>query len=403
MNTVDLVRFSARSLGGHRLRASLSLTGVAIGVASVILLTSLGEGARLYLTGEFAALGSNLLIVVPGKTETEREAPLFSEAPHDLTLQDTEAILRRSPRIVRAAPISLGSAMAAHGGREREVTVVGTTADFQTIRKIQVTTGRYLPPGEVERSIRVCVVGSKVHRELFAGGNPLGEILRIGNERFKVIGAMAPRGMSLGMDLDNMVQIPVAAALALFDRRGLFRIFVEARSHEELRAASDDIVSILKARHEGVEDITVIQQDSIIASLGKILGALTVVLGAIAAISLAVAGIGIMNVMLVSVTERTGEIGLLKALGAESRQVFQVFLVEASLLSIAGGVLGLLAGYGLAALVRYVWPAFPAEPPPWAVVAGVAVAIGVGLGFGSVPARRAARLDPRAALGRRAA
>lgn len=403
MKATDLVRFSARSLQGHRLRSLLSLAGVAIGVASVMLLTSLGEGARLYITGEFASLGSNLIIVVPGKTETEGEAPIFSEAPHDLTLADTEALLRRSHHVARAAPISLGTAMAAHGGVMREVTVIGTTADFQKIRSIELSIGRFLPEGEVDRSARVCVIGAKIHRELFAGQNPLGEILRIGQERFKVIGVMASRGTSLGMDLDEIVDIPVSAALGLFDRRGLFRVFVEARTNEEIDAAASDIVSIIKERHDGVEDITIIRQDSVLSSLGKILSVLTAALVAIGAVSLAVAGIGIMNVMLVSVTERTAEIGLLRALGAQRSQVIQVFLVEASILSSAGGVLGILSGYGLAAVVRSIWPVLPARPPDWAVVAGAVVAIGVGLGFGAMPARRAALLDPKLALGRKGA
>jgi len=403
MNVTDLLRFSSRSLGGHRLRASLSLTGVAIGVASVMLLTSLGEGARRYITREFAALGSNLIIVVPGKTETEGEAPLFSEAAHDLTLEDAHALQRRSARISRVAPISLGTATAAHGKRMREVTVVGTTAEFQKIRKIQVSIGRFLPEEEVDRSARVCVIGATIQRELFEGANPLGEVLRIGEERFKVIGVNAPRGTSLGMDLDEVVDIPVSAALSLFDERSLFRIFVEVRANEEVDAAAADIVSILRERHDGVEDVTIIQQDSVIASLEKILGVLTAALVAIATISLAVAGIGIMNVMLVSVTERTAEIGLLRALGAERAQILTLFLVEATLLSTVGGTLGILAGYGLAAGVRVIWPTFPAHPPVWAVAAGVIVALGVGLGFGAIPARRAARLDPKLALGGRRA
>ena len=403
MSTADLLRFSTRSLRGHRLRSVLSIAGVAIGVASVMLLTSLGEGARRFITGEFAALGSNLIIVVPGKSETEGEAPIFSEAAHDLTLADAEALLRRSPRIARVAPISLGTATAAYGGRMRDVTVVGTTAEFQLIRKLQVAVGRYLPEEEVDRGARVSVIGAKIQRELFAGENPLGEILRIGEERYKVIGVNAPRGMSIGMDLDEVVYIPVSAALRLFDRRSLFRIFVEVRANDQLDAAAADIVSILKERHDGAEDVTIIRQDSVLSSLAKILNVLTAALAAIAAISLAVAGIGIMNVMLVSVTERTAEIGLLRAVGAGRIQILELFLVEASLLSCGGGALGILAGYGLAAVVREIWPALPAYPPTWAVVAGAIVAIGVGLGFGAVPARRAAGLDPKLALGRRRA
>ena len=212
---------------------------------------------------------------------------------------------------------------------------------------------------------------------------------------------MAPRGTSLGFNMDEIVEIPVSAAMALFNRTTLFRIFAEVRSREEMQSAAKDVVSILKERHDNVEDVTVIRQDSVLAAFDKILRVLTSALAAIAAISLGVAGIGIMNVMLVSVTERTAEIGLLKAVGADSRQVLGAFLVEASLLSTIGGALGVAGGYALAALARHLWPALPAQPPGWAVVAALVVAVGVGLGFGAMPARRAARLDPVLALARR--
>lgn len=401
MSAVELLRFAGGSLRGHRLRSVLSLVGVAIGISSVMVLTSLGEGARSYVTGQFASLGSNLIIVVPGKTETESEAPIFSEAPNDLTLEDAEALVRRSPRIVRVAPISYGTAMAAHGELKRQVNVFGTTAEMLKVRKLEVAIGRFLPEGDLDRGARVCVIGAGVQRELFAGENPLGAVLRVGEERYKVIGVLAPRGTSLGFDMDDVVEIPVSSALALFNRTSLFRILVEVRSHEEIEAAAADVVAILKERHDGVEDVTVIRQDSVLAAFGKILGVLTAALAAIAAISLAVAGIGIMNVMLVSVTERTGEIGLLKALGAEKRQIIGVFLAEAALLSSVGGAVGVAMGYALAALVRHLWPNFPAEPPGWAVVSALIVAAVIGVAFGAVPARRAAALDPVLALARK--
>jgi putative ABC transport system permease protein len=400
MTASDLLRFAMRSLRAHRLRSLLSLLGVAIGIASVIVLTSLGQGARTYVVGEFTSLGSNLLIVVPGKTETEAEAPMINEAPNDLTVEDARALARRSRRIVHVAPISLGTAMGAYGERMREITVIGSTAELLDIRKLHVAAGRFLPEGDLDRSARVCVIGAKVQRELYGDENPLGTILRVGEERYRVIGVLAPRGMSLAIDLDNVVQIPVQSALSLFNRRSLFRIFAEVRSHGELVAAAKETIEILKERHGGVEDVTIIRQDSMLSAFGNILSALTAALAAIAAISLAVAGIGIMNVMLVSVSERTGEIGLMKALGAERGQILGVFLAEAAALSSVGGVVGVAAGYALTAGVRSLYPAFPAEPPAWAVVAALFVAASIGITFGALPARRAARLDPVLALAR---
>jgi putative ABC transport system permease protein len=396
----DLVVFSAGALRGHRLRTSLSLLGVAIGVASVVLLTSLGEGARLYVTGEFASLGTNLVIVLPGKTETTGVTPFLTETPHDLTLADCDAILRQVRQVRRLAPLTIGTAPARFGEKSRDVIVAGTTSDFLGVRNIRLRIGRYLPEGEAERGQRVCVLGAKVQRELFGTQNPLGEVLRLGDERFRIIGVMAPRGVSIGMDLDDIVQIPVSPALRMFNQSGLFRILVEVRSSSAIPAAKAAIRELLRERH-GEDDVTLLTQDSVLATFGRILTILTAALVGIAAISLTVAGIGIMNVMLVSVSERTREIGLLKALGVSRRQIVSAFLVEAAMLSTAGGAAGLAAAFALAGLVRGLFPAFPVQPPSWAVFAAVGVSISVGLAFGAMPARRAARLDPIAALARR--
>jgi putative ABC transport system permease protein len=394
----DLLRFSAGALRGHRLRSCLSLLGVAIGVAAVIVLTSLGEGARRYVTGEFTQLGTNLLIVLPGKTETAGTAPIFGGVPHDLTVEDAEAIARRVRQARRVAPIALGEAPARFGEASREITVAGTTAEFLAIRRIQVQLGRYLPPGAAQQAQRVCVLGAKVQRELFRGTNPLGEFLRIGDERFRVIGVMAPRGTSLGLNLDDMVHVPVRSAMRTFNQSGLFRIFIEVTAHDEIDSAKQALIEVIRERHDDVEDITVLTQDSLLSAFGRILLALTAALGGIAAVSLSVAGIGIMNVMLVSVAERTEEIGVLKALGASRAQILMAFLLEAAILSAAGGALGLGAGWLLSRAFMAVYPAFPAAPPSWAVAGAGALSVVVGTVFGALPARRAARLDPVRAL-----
>ncbi len=397
----DLVAFSAGALRGHRLRAGLSLLGVAIGVASVVLLTSLGEGARLYVTGEFASLGSNLLIVFPGKTETTGMSPFVTGAPHDLTLDDAEAILRRVRPARRVAPLVFGGATARYGDRRRDVGVWGATSDMEEVRKIKLRIGRYLPAGETARGQRVCVIGAKIRQELFGAASPLGEVLRLGDERFRVIGVMAARGMSLGVDLDEMVHVPVSRAMKMFNKTSLFRVLVEVSSHEEIPAARASVLEILKERHQGVEDVTVWTQDSVLATFARILALLTAALAGIAGISLTVAGVGIMNVMLVSVSERTREIGLLKAIGVTGRQVVAAFLVEAAILSTAGGVAGLGAAFGLTRVLRALYPSFPARAPDWAVAAAIGVSLAVGLLFGALPARRASRLDPIMALARR--
>lgn len=401
MRAVDLIRYAAGGLRGHRLRAGLSLLGVAIGVGSVIVLTSLGEGARRYISGEFESLGSNLLIVIPGKTETAGLAPLVSTAPHDLTRQDAEALVRRVRSVRRAAPVVVGTAPAVAGERSRDVTVVGTTHEVLRIRRLRMASGRFLPPGQVDGVY--CVLGSKAARELFPGESPLGGLVRIGEWRFRVIGVLAPRGVSIGLDLDDVVEIPVETALRLFNRTTVFRILAEVDSHRELDRARELALEVLKERHGGEEDVTILTQDAVLGSFELILAALTAALAGIAAISLGVAGLGIMNVMLVSVSERTYEIGLMKAVGVTRRQVVGVFLVEAAVLSTLGGVLGLAAGLMAAPVLRSVYPDFPMHAPGWAVGAAVGVSMGVGLLFGWLPAQRAAGLNPVQALMRRKA
>ena len=397
----DLLRFSVGALRGHQLRTALSLTGVAIGVASVVLLTALGEGARRYVTGEFASLGSNLLIVFPGKTETTGLSPFVTGAPNDLTLEDADAIARRVPLARRVAPIVLGGAAARYGDRRRDVGVLGATADMAIVRKIRLSSGRYLPEGEASRGQRVCVIGAKVRDELFGATSPLGEFVRLGDERFRVIGVMVPRGVSMGADLDEMVHVPVSRAMRMFNRTSLFRVLVEISSHEEIPRAKTAVLRLLTERHGGEEDVTVWTQDSVVATFSRILALLTATLAGIAAISLTVAGVGIMNVMLVSVSERTREIGLLKAIGVTGRQVVAAFLVEAAIISTSGGAVGLAAASAGVGLLRLLYPSFPVHAPEWAIPAAVGLALGVGLLFGVAPARRAARLDPITALARR--
>ena len=401
MSFRDLFLFASGGLGGHRLRTVLSLLGVAIGVASVILLTSLGEGARRYITGEFASIGSNLLIIVPGKTETAGFAPLVSTGTHDLTREDAMALALRVPVIRRVAPLVVGTAAVHVGELSREVTVVGTTHEMLAVRHLKMGSGRFLPANVTDAA--VCVLGARVQRELFPDQNPLGKLVRIGEWRFRVIGVIAPRGTSIGMDLDEVVEIPVGTGLRLFNRSGLFRILAEIGSHDQIDSARRATLQVLRERHAGQEDVTVLTQDSVLDTFDKILRVLTAALAGIASVSLGVAGLGIMNVMLVSVSERTREIGLLKAVGVTQGQVVAVFLLEAALLATVGGGLGLLGGVGSGQILQRVYPDFPYATPAWAIPAALAVSCAVGLLFGIVPARNAARLDPVAALMRRKA
>ncbi|MCC6672748.1 MAG: ABC transporter permease [Planctomycetes bacterium] len=401
MRSLDRIAFAWGSLRSYPGRTSLVLLAISIGVAAVLLLTALGDGARRYIVDQFAGLGSNLLIVLPGKTETRGGAPpLVSDMPRDITLDDA-LVLTRHPLIARVAPLAFGLAPVAAQGREREAPILGTTGAMLEIRRLEVAQGRFLSDEDPRQPRAECVLGAKVRRELFGAQGGLGNWVRIGDRRFRVIGVLASKGTSLGIDMDDVVLVPVAAAFALFDKSSLFRIMVQARSREAIPAAKVAVEATLRERHEGEEDVTVITQDALMGTFDAILGMVTLVLAAIAAISLLVAGILILNVMVVVVTQRTAEIGLLKALGGAPRDLRALFLWEAFLLSLLGATVGVAIGYSGAHALGRAWPALAGGPPVWATAAAVLLALGAGLAFGVLPANRAARLDPVRALARR--
>ncbi len=402
MRLADQLDFAWQVVRGYRGRTFLILLAMGIGVAAVVMVTALGEGARLYVLNQFGALGTNLVIVLPGRSETAGAMPgvLIGKTPRDLTLEDALA-LKRSHAIRRFAPLIVGAGDVHVGARLRETPVLGSTAELMAIRGMEVAQGRFLPEGDPRQSQPVCVVGAKVAAELFGARPALGEWLRIGDRRFRVIGIMAKQGESLGFNTDEIVIVPLAAAQALFNTEALFRVLVEAKSREQIAYAKQDIEEIIRLRHEGERDVTVITQDAVLATFDRILRALTLAVGGIAAISLAVAGILIMNVMLIAVTQRRREIGLLKALGATGRQIRLAFFIEAMLLAIGGAAVGLVVGQLGRDVAAQLYPAIPFQAPWWALVAAPATAVITAVLFTVVPARRAARLDPVQALSRR--
>jgi len=402
MRAADVLRFALVALEKYRLRTGLMLLAMAIGVAAVVVLTSLGEAARRYVSGQFASLGTHLLIVLPGRSETTGGAPtmLVGQTPRDLTIADAEA-LKRHRAVRRIAPIMVGSAPVSWGGREREVPIIGSTTELLAVRHWELAQGHFLPPGDPDRAVAVCVIGIKVRNELFGAEPALGKWLRIGDRRFRVIGVLGSEGRSIGVDVQELVTVPVASTQMMFNSPSLFRILVEARSRETIPTVREHILKTIRERHQGEEDVTVITQDAVLATFDRILRALTLTVAGIAAISLAVAGILIMNVMLVAIAQRTTEIGLLKALGAPGRQIVALFLTEATVLSLIGACLGIAVGQAGSWIIGRLYPILPVGAPWWAIAAALAVALATGLGFGALPARRAARLDPVQSLARR--
>ena len=402
MRIGDLLNFAWQVLRGSVARTLLILLAMGIGVAAVVLVTSLGEGARLYVANQFGSLGSNLIIVLPGRSETAGAMPgvLVGKTPRDLTLDDALA-LKRSHAVRRFAPLIVGAGDVRAGSRSRETPVLGTTAEMLDIRHMEMAQGRFLPQGDPRYSQPVCVIGTKVASELFGARPVLGEWVRIGDRRFRVIGVLAKQGESMGTNFDEVVIVPLAAAQALFNTEALFRILVEAKSREQIGDAKADVEEIIRLRHEGERDVTVITQDAVLATFDRILSALTLTVASIAAISLAVAGILIMNVMLIAVTQRRREIGLLKALGATGGQIRLAFFTEAMLLASGGAAAGLAVGELGRSVIAQLYPAIPFQAPWWALVAAPAIALTTAVLFTVAPARRAALLDPVKALSRR--
>jgi len=398
VSPIDLLRFAAEALAQHRRRSGLSLLGVSIGVIAVISLTAFGEGAVRYVGDQFATLGTSLLIVTPGHNETTGGFPGAGGVPNDLTLDDALALQRKIPGVVRMVPIAMTSAPVSRLGRSRQVMVVGSTADFRRVRELTILAGRFLPADvSVERSAPVAVIGKNVARELFGEQPAVGQPIRVGDWRMRVLGVLASRGTQMGIDVDELVVVPVATGMRMANTNSLMRILLELRPHADMQRAKQRVIDIMIDRHDE-QDVTVLSQEAVLDTLSDILRALTAVVASIAAISLTVAGIGIMNVMLVSVSERRSEVGLLKALGATRRQILGVFLVESIMLSSLGGAVGLGLGWLIVETVTAIYPSFPAATPLWAVGAVAAVSMLTGTLFGVLPAWRASRLDPVVAL-----
>jgi len=399
LNLWESVRVAFRVLGENKLRTALTMIGIIIGVFAVISLVSLGHSARLYVADQFAGMGSNLLIVTPGKRETIRSSWIVGAANvHKLTLADSDAIRRRLPSVDAVAPFIIGFGLAKYEGLSRNTMIAGTGPEYPVVRDSPVELGRFFGPDDVDAERHVAILGGRVRTELFGADNPLGRTVDVIGAPFRVIGVLTSRGATLGFDMDDQVFIPVTAARRLFNTDALVEIIARARSNDEVDTADGSIKELLRSRHGGEEDITIISQNQMLSTLNSILDALTFTLVAIATISLIVGGIGIMNIMLASVNERTREIGLRKSVGGRPRDILVQFVVESAVLSLLGGLVGILVTFAALAVARWISPSLPVVITPWAVVLAVTFAAATGIFFGVYPARRASRLSPIEAL-----
>lgn len=396
MRALDLLAFAFGAVRAHRQRSLLTVLGFAVGIATVILLTALGEGVRQFVVGEFTQFGTNLLGVFPGKTSTFGGSPGTISSTRPLALDDALAIARLT-RVEGVVPVVQGNASVKYGARSRRTNVFGVSGQVPRVWRADVAFGRFLPDASLAHARSFAVLGARMRRELFGDENPLGARIRIGTASFRVVGVMQPKGQLLGFDLDDTLFIPVIRAQELFNHEGVMEIDVLFRAGERSADVAADITRLLVARH-GQEDFSITTQDKMLEVLGSVIRVLTAGVAAIGAISLLVGAVGVGTIMTIAVTERTAEIGLLRAIGARRRTVLGGFLSEAAALGALGGLAGLVLAGTLLGALSVALPALPLRIA-WPYVAGaLGLSVFIGLAAGSLPAARAAALDPLTAL-----
>ena len=399
MNFIETFGVSLEAILSNKVRSGLTMLGVIIGVMAVILLVSIGEGARVYITKELTGLGTNLLIITPGKTSTRGGFhPPSAGTVRKLSYDDSLALRRRAWLLTDAVPIVLGTGKIKYQNLGRDTMVIGTTPEFQRVRNLFVGVGSFVSQGDVDTKSKIVVLGTKVKEELFGEQSALGKVVTLSDARYRIVGVMQKKGTSLGWDIDDVVFIPVTSGQELFDTDGLFEILASTPRAEDVDTAIVQIKDILIKRHAHKEDFTIQTQGAMLSTMNTILSVLTAVLGGIAGISLLVGGIGIMNIMLVSVRERTREIGIRKALGARNRDIMAQFMIEAMTLSGAGGIIGIIVGVGLALVIPVFVDVLPTSVSLWSIIMAFSFSAAVGVFFGVYPARKAAHQDPIQAL-----
>ena len=403
MNFIESVKMAGQTLVANKTRSSLTMIGMIVGNASVIAMIGVGEGAQKFVSGQVQSLGTNVLIVRPGVPNARRNA--IGNAPQTLIIEDAKAIATQVPSVQGVSAELNSSELVRYGNKNVSALIFGTIPEFLTVRSFEMAKGRFLTELDVKQNSQVAVLGSELAEKLFGNANPLGEQVRIKNVSMKVIGVLAPKGTSFGTNFDNSAAVPIATmANRVIGRKSPYglavtSIFISIKDELQMDAAQFQVENLLRLRHKITteDDFTVRNQKDLMSRLGAISGSLSILLTATASISLLVGGIGIMNIMLVSVSERTQEIGLRKAIGASQQDILFQFIVEAVILSAAGGIVGTCVGVGGVLLIGSFTP-LQAGISPVAIALAVSVSGAVGLCFGVVPARQAAKLDPIAAL-----
>ncbi|NES79442.1 MULTISPECIES: ABC transporter permease [Okeania] len=402
MNILESIKMATTTLLTNKVRSSLTMLGIIIGNASVIAMIGIGEGAQKFVNNQITSLGPNVLFIVPGSPEAQRQPVL---RPQTLVLADAEAIASQVPTVKEVAPILNANELVSYRNKNASSSLTGTTPEFLTVRNFDVAKGRFLTNLDLQRQENIVALGSELAEQLFGNEDPIGKRVRIKNTSLQVIGVMASKGTNLGNNEDMSAFIPITTmANRIVGRSSPYGtqvslISVSVKDEDSMKAAQFQIENLLRLRHKIIyeDDFTVRSQQDLLQTLGGITAALTLLLAATAAVSLVVGGIGIMNIMLVSVTERTREIGLRKAIGASQKDILVQFIIESVILSIVGGLIGTGIGVSGVLILSILTPLETGIP-----VTAIAIAFGVsgaiGLFFGVVPAKQAAKLDPIVAL-----
>jgi putative ABC transport system permease protein len=402
MDWSESFKMSVQTLTGNKLRSALTMLGMIIGNASVITMIGIGQGAQRLASEQFESLGPNVLFVSPGSAQARQRSSGF---PRTLVWTDAKAIASQVPTVSGVAPSRQSQLQVVYGNTNKSTLVIGTTPEFLPVRDFAMSQGRFVTDADVVGSKRVAVIGADILNTFFAGRNPIGERLRIRNVSFEIVGVLAAKGAFLGNNQDDAIYVPLTTTSNFLTGRSspfgldLTFISISAKDEKSIPAVEFQVTNLLRRRHKIIneDDFTVQTQKDILRIVGTITGGLTALLAGIAGVSLVVGGIGIMNIMLVSVTERTQEIGLRKAIGATQKDIQTQFIIEAVMLSAAGGVIGTIVGVGAIYAIGAVSP-LAATVSPMAILLAVSVSGTVGLVFGVIPARQAAKLDPIVAL-----
>jgi putative ABC transport system permease protein len=392
----DLLQLALRSIVSQKQRSFLTALGLIIGIAAVVILTSIGRGIHHFVLSEFTQFGTHLIAVYPGKTTTFGVSGATISTVRPLTTADADS-LKPLEQIQAVMPVIQGNALIEAGAKQRRANVIGVSAALPQVWQIKVSSGRFLPDDSLDNPRAFAVLGSKMQQELFGNASPLGQRIRIGNDRFRVLGVMEAKGQMLGFDLDDTVYVPSSKAMEMFNRQGLMEIDVLYSSEADSARVEQTIKRRLIARH-GAEDFNIVTQNQMLKKMDSVLSVLTMAVAALGSISLLVGSVGILTIMTIAVSERITEIGLLRAIGAEQQVIFSLFLSEAVILSVLGGAGGVLLGVSLVRLVSSFLPALPVQLAWSYISAAFLISVLIGIAAGVMPAIKAARLNPLQAL-----